>query len=76
MHVWVKLHWSDSPKLTRINEHRCDQRSEVCKDLLVNPTHRFKQPEILENIASQKTSTQVSSNTVEQRTSTGVHGEP
>jgi len=27
--------------VTRINEHKCDQRSEVCKHLLANPTHRF-----------------------------------
>ena len=26
--------------ITRINEHKFDQRSEVCKHLLANPTHR------------------------------------
>ena len=54
MHVCVKLHWTDSPKFhNRINEHKFDQRSEVCKHLLANPKHRFnfKQPEILGSIA-------------------------
>jgi len=42
--------------ITRINEHKFDQRSEVCKHLLANPTHRFnfKQPEILGSIVGQK----------------------
>jgi len=42
--------------LIRINEHKFDQRSEVCKHLSANPTHRFnfKQPEILGSIAGQK----------------------
>jgi len=42
--------------ITRINEHKFDQRSEVCKHLLVNPTHRFnfKQPEIFGSIVGQK----------------------
>jgi len=42
--------------ITRINEHKFDQRSEVCKHLLTNPTHRFnfKQPEILRSIVGQK----------------------
>ena len=42
--------------ITRINEHKFDQRSEVCKHLLANPTHRFnfKQPEILVSIVGQK----------------------
>jgi len=42
--------------ITRINEHKFDQRSEICKHLLANPTHRFnfKQPEILGNIVCQK----------------------
>jgi len=42
--------------ITRINEHQFDQRSEVCKHLLANPTHRFnfKQPEILGSIVGQK----------------------
>ena len=42
--------------ITRINEHKFDQRSEVCKHLLANPTHRFnfKQPEILGSIICQK----------------------
>ena len=41
--------------ITRINEHKFDQRSEVCKHLLANPTHRFnfKQPEILGSIVGQ-----------------------
>jgi len=41
---------------TRINEYKFDQRSEVCKHLLGNPTHRFnfKQPEILGSIVGQK----------------------
>jgi len=40
---------------TRINERKFDQRPEVCKHLLANPTDRFnfKQPEILGNIAGQ-----------------------
>ena len=57
MHVWVKLHCQTRRNLiTRINEHKFDQRSEVCKHLLANPTHRFnlKQPEILGSIVSQK----------------------
>jgi len=42
--------------ITRINEHKFDQRSEVCKHLLTNPTHRFnfKQPEIVGSIVGQK----------------------
>ena len=42
--------------ITPINEHKFDQRSEVCKHLLANPTHHFnfKQPEILGSIVSQK----------------------
>jgi len=42
--------------VTQINEHKFDQRSEVCKHLLANPTHRFnfKQPEILGSIVGQK----------------------
>ena len=42
--------------ITRINEHKFDLCSEVCKHLLANPTHRFnfKQPEILGSIVSQK----------------------
>jgi len=42
--------------ITQINEHKFDQRSEVCKHLLANPTHRFnfKQPEILGSIVGQK----------------------
>ena len=42
--------------ITRINEHKFDQRSEVCKHLLANPTHHFnfKQSEILGSIVSQK----------------------
>jgi len=42
--------------ITRINEHRFDQRSEVCKHLLANPTQRFnlEQPEILGSIVGQK----------------------
>jgi len=42
--------------MTRINEHKFDQRSEVCKHLLTNPKHRFnsKQPEILGSIVGQK----------------------
>jgi len=42
--------------ITRINEHKFDERSEVCKHLLANPTHRFnfKQPEILGSIVGQK----------------------
>ena len=42
--------------ITRINEHKFDQRSEVCKHLLTNPAHRlnFKQPEILGSIVGQK----------------------
>ena len=41
--------------ITRINEHKFDQRSEVCKHL-ANPKHRFnfKQPEILGSIVGQK----------------------
>jgi len=42
--------------ITRINEHKFDQHSEVCKHLLANLTHRFnfKQPEILGSIVGQK----------------------
>jgi len=42
--------------ITRIIEHKFDQRSEVCKHLLANPMHRFnvKQPEILGSIVCQK----------------------
>jgi len=42
--------------ITRINEHKFHQRSEVCKHLLANPKHRFnfKQPEILGSIVGQK----------------------
>jgi len=42
--------------ITRINEHKFDQGSEVCKHLLANPKHRFnfKQPEILGSIVGQK----------------------
>ena len=42
--------------ITRINKHKFDQRSEVCKQLLAKPTHRFnfKQPEILGSIIGQK----------------------
>ena len=42
--------------ITRINEHKFDQRSEVCKHLLANPTHHFnfKQLEILGSIVGQK----------------------
>ena len=42
--------------ITRINEHKFHQRSEVCKHLLANPTHRFnfKQREILGSIVGQK----------------------
>ena len=42
--------------INRINEHKFDQRSEVCKHLLANPKHRFnlKQPEILGSIVSEK----------------------
>jgi len=57
MHVWVKVHWTDSPKFnSRINEHKFDQRSEVCKHLLANPTHcfNFKQSAILGSIVGQK----------------------
>ena len=60
--VFEKLHVSNyiaqsrRNLITRINEHRFDQRSEVCKHLLANPTHRFnsKQPEILRSIVGQK----------------------
>jgi len=57
MHVWVKLHGPTRRNLiTRINEHKFDQRSEICKHLLANPTHcfNFKQPEILGSIVGQK----------------------
>ena len=42
--------------ITRFNEHKFDQRSDVCKHLLAHPTHRFnfKQPEILGSIFCQK----------------------
>jgi len=42
--------------ITRIKEHKFDQRSEVCKHLSANPTHHFnfKQPEILGSIVDQK----------------------
>ena len=42
--------------ITRINEHKFDQRSEVCQHLLPNPKHRFnfKQPEILGSIVCHK----------------------
>jgi len=42
--------------ITRINEHKFDQRSEVCKHLLAKPTHRFnfKEPEMLGSIIGQK----------------------
>jgi len=42
--------------ITRISEYKFDQRSEVCKHLLANPTHRFnfKQPEIFGSIVGQK----------------------
>jgi len=42
--------------ITRVNKHKFDQRSEVCKHLLANPKHRFnfKQPEILGSIVGQK----------------------
>jgi len=39
-----------------MNEHKFDQRSEVCKHLSANPTHRFnfRQPEILGSNVGQK----------------------
>jgi len=42
--------------ITRINEHKFDQGSEVCKHLLANPQHRFnfKQPKILGSMDGQK----------------------
>ena len=42
--------------ITRVNEHKFDKRSEVCKHLFANTTHRFnfKQPEILGSIVGQK----------------------
>jgi len=42
--------------IIQTNEHKFDQRSEVCKHLLANHTHRFnfKQPEILGSIVGQK----------------------
>ena len=60
--VFEKLHLSNyigqtrRNLKTRINEHKFDQRSEVCKHLLANTTQRFnfKQLEILGSIVGQK----------------------
>jgi len=59
MHVWRGSNDIGQTRrnlITRINEHKFDQRSEVCKHLLTNPAHRlnFKQPEILGSIVGQK----------------------
>ena len=54
--------------ISRINEHKFDQRSEICKHLLANPTRRFnfKQPKILGSIIGQKKLHQLESFLIQQ----------